>query len=117
MPMAVVKTEGFRRDDRSRPFGKAQRLFGAVADEIMKALKSSIEGRVSVAILRARPGVKIWSAGHDIDELPKGRRDPLGWYDPLRRLVRSIENHPAPVIVMIEGGVCHQQALFDYAAT
>ena len=37
--------------------------------------------------------------------MPKGRRDPLGWYDPLRRLVRSIENHPAPVIAMIEGGV------------
>ena len=56
-------------------------------------------------ILRARAGVKIWSAGHDVDELPEGRRDPLGWYDPLRRLVRTIENHPAPVIAMIEGGV------------
>ena len=32
-------------------------------------------------------------------------RDPLGWYDPLRRLIRAIENHRAPVIAMIEGGV------------
>jgi methylmalonyl-CoA decarboxylase len=56
-------------------------------------------------VLRARPGVKIWSAGHDVDELPSGRRDPLGWRDPLRRLIRAIENHPAPVIAMIEGGV------------
>ena len=54
---------------------------------------------------RARPGVKIWSAGHDVDELPEGRRDPLGWYDPLRRLIRGIETHPAPIIAMIEGGV------------
>jgi polyphosphate kinase 2 (PPK2 family) len=30
----------------------------------------------------------------------------LGWYDSLRRLLRTIENHPVPVIVMIEGGAC-----------
>ncbi len=56
-------------------------------------------------VLRAKPGVKIWSAGHDVDELPEGHRDPLGWSDPLRCLIRAIENHPAPVIAMIEGGV------------
>ncbi len=56
-------------------------------------------------VLRAKPGVKIWSAGHDVDELPEGHRDPLGWSDPLRRLIRAIEKHPAPVIAMIEGGV------------
>ena len=37
--------------------------------------------------------------------MPEGQRDPLGWYDPLKRLVRAIENQPAPVIAMIEGGV------------
>ena len=56
-------------------------------------------------MLRAQPGVKVWSAGHDVDELPKGGRDPLGWDDPLRYLVRAIEELPAPVIAMIEGGV------------
>jgi methylmalonyl-CoA decarboxylase len=35
-------------------------------------------------ILRAKPGTKVFSAGHDIDELPESRRDPLGWDDPLR---------------------------------
>ena len=56
-------------------------------------------------MLRALPGAKVWSAGHDVDELPAGRRDPLGWDDPLRNLVRSIEEFPAPVIAAIEGGV------------
>jgi methylmalonyl-CoA decarboxylase len=32
----------------------------------------------------------VFSAGHDVDELPETRRDPLGWDDPLRRLVRAI---------------------------
>jgi methylmalonyl-CoA decarboxylase len=58
-----------------------------------------------VVVLRARPGVKVWSAGHDIDELPEGHRDPLGWDDPLPYLVRAIEECPAPVIAMVEGGV------------
>ncbi len=61
--------------------------------------------RVRVVVLRGRAGVKVWSAGHDVDELPEGRRDPLGWDDPLRYLVRAIEELPAPVIAMIEGGV------------
>ena len=43
--------------------------------------------------------------GHDVGELPEERRDPLGWDDPLRYLVRAIEEFPAPVIAMIEGGV------------
>src|SRR5512133_1948312 len=40
-----------------------------------------------------------------MDELPESRRDPLGWDDPLRQLVREIENFPSPVIAMIEGSV------------
>ena len=58
-----------------------------------------------MAVLRAPPGTNVFSAGHDIDELPKSRRDPLGWDDSLRYLIREIENFPAPVIAMLEGGV------------
>ena len=53
----------------------------------------------------AQSGVKVWSSGHDVYELPAGGRDPLGWDDPLRELVRAIEECPAPVIAVIEGGV------------
>jgi methylmalonyl-CoA decarboxylase len=47
----------------------------------------------------------VWSAGLDVNELPAERRDPLGWDDPLRNLIRQIEYFPAPVIAMIEGTV------------
>ncbi len=105
MPLAETKIDGFVGTICLDHYDKRNAFSAGLADEIIRALERFVEGRVRVAILRARPGVKIWSAGHDIDELPKGRRDPLGWYDPLRRLVRAIENHPAPVIAMIEGGV------------
>ncbi len=86
-------------------FEKRNALCAALADEIIAAVDAFTQRRVRAVVLRAKPGVKIWSAGHDVDELPEGHRDPLGWYDPLKRLVRSIENHPAPVIAMIEGAV------------
>ena len=62
-------------------------------------------GAVRAVVLRAAPGTKVWSAGHDIDELPSSRRDPLGWSEPLRLLVRRLPEFPAPVIAQLEGGV------------
>lgn len=76
-----------------------------LVDELIAALQALEHDQLRVAILRARPGVKVWSAGHDVGELPEGGRDPLGWDDPLRHLVRSIETCRLPVIAMIEGGV------------
>jgi methylmalonyl-CoA decarboxylase len=86
-------------------YEKRNALSAALVEEILEALAAFAKERVRAIVLRARPAVKIWSAGHDVDELPETRRDPLGWYDPLRRLIRAIEAHPAPVIAMIEGGV------------
>jgi methylmalonyl-CoA decarboxylase len=84
---------------------KHNALSHALVDELIAALQSLEEAQARVAILRARPGVKVWSAGHGVGELPEGGRDPLGWDDPLRHLVRSIETCRLPVIAMIEGGV------------
>src|SRR3954468_3131757 len=80
-------------------------LSHALVEEVIAALRSFSEAEVRVVILRAKPGAKVFSAGHDIDELPESRRDPLGWDDPLRQLVREIENYPGPVIAMVEGSV------------
>jgi len=76
-----------------------------LVDGIMTALSDFEERRVRAAILRAQPGAKVWSAGHNVHELPESGRDPLGWHDPLRYLIREIEEFPAPVIAMIEGSV------------
>jgi len=80
-------------------------LSAALVDELISALGALRERPARAVILRASPGAKVWSAGHDVGELPLSGRDPLGWDDPLRHLVREIEQFPAPVIAMIEGGV------------
>jgi methylmalonyl-CoA decarboxylase len=84
---------------------KKNALSEPLIQEITAALSRFREQGIRVAILRAQPGTTVWSAGHDVTELPESGRDPLEWEDPLRYLVREIENFPAPVIAMIEGTV------------
>ena len=84
---------------------KRNALSRQLVDGIVESLGQFSEKKVRAVVLRAGPGAKVWSAGHDVSELPEGRRDPLGWDDPLRYLVRAIEEYPAPIIAMIEGGV------------
>jgi len=60
---------------------------------------------VRAIILRAAPGMRVWSAGHDVHELPRGRRDPLAYNDPLEQALRAIRSFPCPVIAMVHGSV------------
>ncbi len=80
-------------------------LSAELVRQLVAALAGLRERQARAVVLRARPGAKVFSAGHDVTELPLDGRDPLGWDDPLRHLVREIENFPAPVIAMVEGGV------------
>ena len=84
---------------------KRNALSEALIHEITVALEGFREKNIRAAVLRAPAGVKVWSAGHDVSELPDRGRDPLGWSDSLRVLVRAIQEFPAPVIALIEGGV------------
>lgn len=84
---------------------KRNALSKRLVGDIIGALASFQAEGVRAVILRAPPGCKVWSAGHDVAELPTGGRDPLGWDDPLRHLIREIETFRAPVIAMIEGSV------------
>jgi methylmalonyl-CoA decarboxylase len=49
--------------------------------------------------------MRVWSSGRDITELPRGRRDPLAYNDPLEELIRAVRMFPAPVIAMVHGSV------------
>ena len=84
---------------------KRNALSEALVGEIIAALETFRTQGTRAVILRAQPGIKVWSAGHDVNELPAGGRDPLGWNDPLRILIRSIQESPIPVIGLIEGSV------------
>ena len=49
--------------------------------------------------------MSVWSSGRDITELPRGRRDPLAYNDPLEEMLRAVRIFPAPVVAMVHGSV------------
>lgn len=73
--------------------------------DILHSLEALEKGKARVIVLRAHEGAKVWSAGHDVNELPMPRRDPLSYDDPLVMVLRYIQASPLPIIAMIEGGV------------
>jgi methylmalonyl-CoA decarboxylase len=84
---------------------KRNALSAQLVSELIAGLAAFRQQSVRAVIVRSASGAKVWSAGHDVAELPTDGRDPLGWNDPLREVIREIENFPAPVIAMIEGTV------------
>ena len=84
---------------------KVNALNGELVEGIISALDEMKAQEARAIILRARRGAKVFSAGHEVTELPLNGRDPLTYNDPLRQVVRAIQLHPCPVIAMIEGSV------------
>lgn len=84
---------------------KRNALSTALIEELCAALDELQLKQARVVILRALTGTDVFSAGHDVRELPTNGRDPLTYDDPLRRVIRMIELFPAPVIAMVEGSV------------
>jgi len=80
-------------------------LSSALISEMLQSIGALQKGRMRVLVIRAQKGAKVWSAGHDVHELPLPGRDPLAYNDPLVTVLRSIQSLPIPVIAMIEGSV------------
>ena len=74
-------------------------------DELSAALVEHRPPEVRVVVIRSAAGAKVFSAGHDVRELPTNGRDPLTYNDPLRKVIRNVESYPAPIIAMVEGSV------------
>ena len=73
--------------------------------ELMAALALLEQDGARVIIIRAASGARVWSAGHDINELPEARRDPLSYGNVMETLLRHVQDCPVPVIAMVEGSV------------
>ena len=95
-PVGVITLDDQRRRNA---------ISARVANDIIAALESLRADGVRAAVLRAAAGLRVWSAGHDIGELPRGRRDPLAYNDPLGQMLRAIRTFPAPVVAMVHGSV------------
>ena len=56
-------------------------------------------------VIKAETRRNVWSAGHDIHELPQDGNDPLGYDIPMERLLRNVQDVPIPVIACVDGTV------------
>src|SRR5215471_18818588 len=84
---------------------KHNALGAALIRDLLVALSDLTNAGARAIVLRTYKGARVWSAGHDVRELPTNGRDPLTYDDPLRRVVRVIKESPTPIIAMVEGSV------------
>lgn len=84
---------------------KANCLSSTVLHGLLRAFDEFEQQRVRVVIIRAYPGAKIWSAGHDLREIHPDGSDPLPYDEPFEQVLHRVLAFPAPVIGMIEGSV------------
>lgn len=94
-------------------------LSNALLNELIEKLQLFEQHKARAVVIRAERGVKVWSSGFDISELPVPGRDPLSYNDPLEQALRQIQLFPAPVMAMIEGsvwgGACDLSFICDIA--
>lgn len=76
-------------------------------DQMIAELDQSLilsADQARVVVLRAEPEVKVFSAGHDISEVPTGV-DATAWENPVEELICRIPTLPVPVIAAVSGTV------------
>jgi methylmalonyl-CoA decarboxylase len=105
MPLILTQIEGKVGVITLNNPEKRNCLNEALIQELLAALDEFQARDVRVVILRAPAGSKVWSAGHDINELPQPGRDPLPYAAPVERLIRRVQDYPGPVVAMVEGSV------------
>ena len=86
-------------------YSKRNALGADLIAEVIAAFDRFKAQGARAVVLRSACDEKVWSSGHDVDELPKANIDPLPYSDPLERILRAVKSFPAPVIAMVHGSV------------
>lgn len=86
-------------------YAKRNALSSDLIEEVLDALGRMRKDKVRAIVLRTVTNEHVWSAGHDVNELPQADLDPLPYSDPLEQLLRAVRDHSAPIIAMVHGTV------------
>jgi len=105
MPLVRIEIAGRVGTIAFDHYAKRNALSGALIGEVIAGLDRFRDEGVRAVVLRSATADKVWSAGHDVEELPKAGIDPLPYSDPLERMLRAVKRFPAPVIAMVHGSV------------
>ena len=93
-----IATVTLRRTDRLNS------LNAEMIEELRVALDEAAQAS-RVIVLRAEPGVSVFSAGHDLTDVPVGEAEPHTWDNPVEELIAGVGHLPVPVIAAVEGSV------------
>ena len=80
-------------------------LSEAMCEELCNAILSGYEQECVAIVIKAQCKKGVWSAGHDIRELPQNGEDPLAFDVPMERLLRLVQEVAIPVIACVNGTV------------
>ena len=73
--------------------------------ELVEAMGDAYNKECVGIVIKAQCYKGVWSAGHDIRELPQTGEDPLAYDVPMERLLRCVQDTPIPVIACVSGTV------------
>ncbi len=80
-------------------------LSGDMCRELTDAIREAYKAECVGIVLKAQSNKGVWSAGHDIRELPQNGEDPLSYDVPMERLLRCVQEVAIPVIACVDGSV------------
>ncbi|HVP11064.1 MAG TPA: methylmalonyl-CoA decarboxylase [Phycisphaerae bacterium] len=80
-------------------------LSSDVCEKLIESFDEFEKSRVRVVIIGANPNTKIWSAGHEIREIPLDGHDAVTWTTGFERVLHRVRNCSAPVIAMLHSSV------------
>lgn len=76
-----------------------------MCSEMLGALEEAYNKECVCVVIKAECKRGVWSAGHDIRELPLDGNDPLAYDVAMEKLLRGVQNLPIPVIAYANGTV------------
>lgn len=76
-----------------------------MCNELIAAIREGYEKECVGIVIKAEVYKNVWSAGHDIKELPVNGDDPLAFDVPMEKLLRVVQDTMIPVIACVDGTV------------
>ena len=73
--------------------------------ELSEAIRKAYDEECVGIVIKAQCCKGVWSAGHDIRELPQTGDDPLAYNVPMEKLLRCVQDTAIPVIACVNGTV------------
>ena len=76
-----------------------------MCQELGNAIRTGYDEECVGIVIKAQCYKGVWSAGHDIRELPQTGDDPLAYNVPMEKLLRCVQDTAIPVIACVDGTV------------